>query len=146
MILAETPKRSRLRGEIRPEDAADQADSIIPSLIEEQLLNNAPCTSRHTICVKPENHPVFMDMYPSHESEDKPNKEVRLEWRKFVGAMTNAGFSASGSGGSAVTVEIDKGGRIISHFHFPFPTSGSKGRSEHADYVWKAADGVVWTR
>lgn len=76
--------------------------------------------SPSAISVRPEALQIFNDMFPSSsDATEKPKKKSVLDWRKFVAAMTDAGFSASGSGGSAVTFTHDNGGRII--FHRPYP-------------------------
>jgi hypothetical protein len=68
----------------------------------------------HGIKVKPESHKIFMNMFPSDDGTNTPQKTGLLDWRKFVDAMTDAGFSASGSGGSAVIFANDNGGKSSS--------------------------------
>ena len=77
--------------------------------------------STFTIPVSPETLQIFNDMFPtSNEDVEKPKKKGLLDWRRFVGAMTGAGFSASSSGGSAVTF-ANAHGKII--FHRPHPVA-----------------------
>lgn len=71
--------------------------------------------------MKLESHKIFMNMFPSDDGTNTPQKKGLLDWRKFVDAMTDAGFSASGSGGSAIIFANDNGGKII--FHRPHPVT-----------------------
>jgi HicA toxin of bacterial toxin-antitoxin, len=112
--LKSRPQKTDLKADKTPTTTPEQQGRIDTSSIKEDT-----STCPMTINVKPENHKVFMTMYPSKDAAEKPTKKSLLDWRKFVGAMTDAGFSASGSGGSAVTFAHETGGRII--FHRPHP-------------------------
>ncbi|KAF7504545.1 hypothetical protein GJ744_002101 [Endocarpon pusillum] len=77
--------------------------------------------SSFTIPVSAETLQIFNGMFPtSSENVEKPKKKGLLDWRRFVGAMTDAGFSASSSSGSAVTF-ANAHGKII--FHRPHPVA-----------------------
>jgi hypothetical protein len=67
--------------------------------------------------VRPNNLKIFRSMYPT--DTDTPSGAA-IDWRKFVGAMTDAGFQATQSSGSAVTFSNGRG-RII--FHKPHPVA-----------------------
>lgn len=60
---------------------------------------------------------IFRSMYPT--DIDTPSSAT-IDWRKFVGAMADAGFQATQSSGSAVTFSNGRG-RII--FHKPHPVA-----------------------
>lgn len=118
-------RNEKIKLKTRPESAATQPDRIQSVLVEDQMQMNTPDDKddanapSHTIWVKPESFKVFMDMYPSDDTSENTERKCLLDWRKFVGAMTDAGFAASASGGSAVTFAHSMGGRII--FHRPHP-------------------------
>jgi hypothetical protein len=70
-----------------------------------------------TLTVRPNSLKIFQGMYPT--DTDTPSGAA-IDWRKFVGAMTDAGFQATQSSGSAVTFSNGHG-RII--FHKPHPVA-----------------------
>ncbi len=71
------------------------------------------------LLVTPESFKIFMDMFPSDVLDSQTANKGLTDWKKFVGAMTDAGFAAIHNSGSAVTFIRQSGGRII--FHKPHP-------------------------
>ncbi|KAF7954132.1 hypothetical protein EAE96_005264 [Botrytis aclada] len=108
--------RLKEKTKTRPEQQA--SDQLEASGVRNEE-GPSPIKSQKTVRIKPSNLPILSRMFPNtvEEYAAKP-----LDWRTFVTAMDDAGFTATESGGSAVTfLNNVGGGRIV--FHKPHPTA-----------------------
>lgn len=123
-------QQKKTKVKTRPDNTIERADNSQYSGGENLVSHDTASSNSNTptsypiIRLKPENHRIFMTMFPSSESpsEDKSTEKAgSLHWRRFIAAMADAGFSATGSGGSAFTFANNHSGEKIV-FHRPHPT------------------------
>ncbi|TGO48988.1 hypothetical protein BCON_0224g00160 [Botryotinia convoluta] len=107
--------RSKEKTKTRPDQQISN-QSEAPSVGNE---DPSPANPHKTVHIKPSNLPIISRMF-SNTLEEYAAKP--LDWGTFVTAMNDAGFTATESGGSAVTfLNTVDGGRIV--FHKPHLTA-----------------------
>ena len=108
----------------REDDVENPLPEARPAANEDVHVHESHSTDsgiENILLVTPESFKIFMDMFPSEDLDSQTAKKGFTDWRKFVGAMTDAGFAANHNSGSAVTFIRQSGGRII--FHKPHPVA-----------------------
>ncbi|KAF5876902.1 uncharacterized protein Bfra_001257 [Botrytis fragariae] len=108
--------RSKENSKTRPEQ---QTSNQLGAHSPKNEDDHSPESPQKTVHIKPSSLPILSRVFPTtfNEHASKP-----LDWRTFVTAMKNAGFTAAESGGSAVRfLNTVDGGRIV--FHEPHPTA-----------------------
>ncbi|KAK4496972.1 hypothetical protein PRZ48_011421 [Zasmidium cellare] len=129
-------KAEREERKFSTDNTAETAASSSPEDIDAQL---------SPIPVKQDSFVVFQKMY-SHVGSETGS----ARWQQFVQAMVDAGFSATATGGSAVSFSIDKGSIAI-HKPHPEPVIESVplqgiGRRMKKSFGWSLERFVVWQK
>ncbi|ERF76260.1 hypothetical protein EPUS_04337 [Endocarpon pusillum Z07020] len=120
------PVKSKMKR--RPTPREDDVEAPLPEAgpaanedVHDHESDSTDSRIENILLVTPESFKIFMDMFPSKDLDSQTAKKGLTDWKKFVGAMTDAGFVANHNSGSAVTFIRQSGGRII--FHKPHPVA-----------------------
>ena len=112
----ELPMQAKTKSKTRAKPVAKSVDEDHTNAVHTEEV----ATTLPKLAMKPESVQVFRRMFPSTDDENAPEPSSTVDWRKFLAALTDAGFSSRHNTGSAVTFSNEKG-RIV--FQKPHPVA-----------------------